>query len=117
MAQRRRFGVRRLCLQSDIGVLDDVQPFGIGRHQPVLDAVMHHLREMSGAVLPAVQVALLGGARIARRTRRARRRVDPGSQRFEDRVEPLHHVRLAADHVAIAALQPPHAATDADIDA
>src|SRR5438552_28110 len=48
--------------------------------------------------------------------RDARRRLHRRRQRGEDRVEVLDHLRLAADHLAVAALQAPDAAAGADID-
>ena len=41
---------------------------------------------------------------------------DAGSQCGEDRIEVFHHAIFAADHHAVAALQPPDAAAGADVD-
>ena len=103
-------------LLADVGRAQDVQALGVGGHQAVLDAVVDHLDEVAGAVRSAVQVALLRRAAGLLAARRALDVADAGRQRGEDRVEMLHHVRLAADHHAVAALQPPHAAAGADID-
>src|SRR3954469_9237736 len=71
---------------------------------------------MPGPVPPGVEIALRR-PRIAAFTAArcgdlpCRRR-----QRLEDGVEPLHHGLFAADHQAIAALQPPDAATGADVE-
>ena len=40
----------------------------------------------------------------------------PRRERAEDRIEPLDHRLLAADHQAVAAFEPPHAAAGADIE-
>ena len=40
----------------------------------------------------------------------------PGASAGEDRVEPSDDVVLAADHEAVAALEPPDAAAGADVD-
>ena len=48
----------------DIGVLQDVEAFGIGLHQAVFDAVVDHLDEVAGADRAGMDVALLD-ARIA----------------------------------------------------
>ena len=40
----------------------------------------------------------------------------PGRQRLEDRLEPRELIRRRADHQAVAALEPPHAAAGADVD-
>ena len=61
-AQRRGLGVGRVLLLADVGVAQDVHPLRVRRHQPVLDSVVHHLDEVAGAVGPAMQVAVLGGA-------------------------------------------------------
>src|SRR4249919_1779559 len=47
---------------------------------------------------------------------RARNGADPGSKGAEDRVDVLHRRIFAADHHAVAALQPPDAARHADVD-
>ena len=114
--QRRGLGVDVALLLADVGVLQDVEPLGVRGHEPVLDAVVHHLDEVAGAGRTAVQIALLGGAGLARPSGGARRGVAAGRQRREDRVEPLDRFGLAADHQAVAALEPPHAAAGADVD-
>ena len=43
----------------DIGVLEDVEAFGIGLHQAVFDAVVDHLDEMPGADRAGMDIALL----------------------------------------------------------
>ena len=47
---------------ADVGVLQDVESLGVGRHQAVLDAVVHHLHEVARAARAAVQIAALGGS-------------------------------------------------------
>ena len=116
MTQRRGLGIDLVLRQADIGIADDVEPFRIGGHQAVFDAVVHHLDEMPRAIRSAMQVAELGRAGFTRRTRCARRGLDAGRQGAEDRIEMPHNGILAADHVAIAPFQPPYAAADADID-
>ena len=76
IAQRRRLGVVLLLLGADVGALEDVQPLRVGAHHPVLDPVVDHLHEVPGAGRAAVQIALLGGRRVALATRAcaARRR-------------------------------------------
>ena len=66
---------------------------------------------------PAVQVAVL--RRCPARplaAGRARRRVDAGCERIEDRVEPLDGLVVAADHQAVAAVETEDAAARADVD-
>ena len=115
IAHRRGLGVQLVGLLADVGVLQDRQAFGIGGHHPVLDAVVDHLDEVAGAVRPAMQVALLGGA-VALATGGARDVADAGRQGLEDRVEAADHVGFAADHHAIAPVEAEHAAAGADVD-
>ena len=92
---------------ADVRVLEDVQALGVGGHDPVLDPVVDHLHEVAGAVGPAVQVALLGGARVARRGRAcaARRRRPGRAWRRSGRAVPTAS-SVAADHQAVAAIEP-----------
>ena len=117
VAQRRGLGVDRMRLLADIGRAQNAETFGIGRHQPVFDAVVHHLDEMAGAVWPAMQIALLGRAGAQFLASRRGRDVAPaGGQGRKNRIETLNHRLFAADHHAVAALQPPHPAAGPDID-
>ena len=51
-----------LALFANVGVPQNVQPFGIRFHEAVFDAVVNHLDEMAGAGRPAIQVAFLSRA-------------------------------------------------------
>ena len=63
-----------------------------------------------------MQIAVLRGpVRLGVATGRARCRIDGRRQRRKQRIEVLHDVRLAADHLAEAALEPPDAAARARI--
>ena len=75
-----------------------LEAFGVGLHQAVFDAVVDHLHVVAGAVVADAQIAVL-------------RR-----QRQEDRLEPLADLGFAADHQAVAFLQPPDAAAGAGVD-
>ena len=55
--QRRGLGVDALGTLPGVGLLEQVEPFGVRGHEPVLDAVVHHLHEVAGAARTAVQVA------------------------------------------------------------
>ncbi len=57
MLQRRGLGVFLARLRADVGIAQDVESFGVGRHHAVFDAVVNHLDEMTGAVRAAMQVA------------------------------------------------------------
>jgi hypothetical protein len=100
----------------DIGVLQDVEALGIGLHQAVFDAVMDHLDEMAGADRAGVDVALLDPRDRGPRGPWCADVADAGRQRLEDRIEPVDHRLVAADHHAIAALDAPDAAGGADVD-
>src|SRR6185312_15695498 len=116
LAQRRGLGVVLLLLGADVGALEDVQPLRIGAHHPVLDPVVDHLHEVPGTGRAAVQVALLGGRRLALAAGRALRGVDAGGQRAEERVQALDRLVVAADHQAVAAVEAEDAAAGAHVD-
>ncbi len=69
---------------------------------------------MTGAVRAAVEVALLGRAALA--ARGPRDRSGAGRERREEPVQTPDDVGLAADHEAVTAVEPPHAATRPAID-
>src|SRR5262245_44798965 len=77
---------------------------------------MNHLDEMAGATRPAMQISLLGCAVCLLPAWRAGNVAAAGREGGEDRAETLHWIRFAADHHAIAALQPPDATARADVD-
>jgi hypothetical protein len=77
---------------------------------------MDHLHEVSGAIWAAMQITVLGLGRLAGGAWGARCCIDARGEGLEDRVEMFYHIILTADHVAVAALQTPDAAADADID-
>ena len=97
-------------------VLENVEALGVGLHEAVFDAVVHHLHEVPGARRPAVNVAFFGGAAEFFAAGSARNVAASRRQRFENRIEPLHRFFRAADHHAVAALESPHAAAGADVD-
>src|SRR6185437_4309670 len=92
-----------------LALVEQVEALGVGLHQAVLDAVVDHLHVVTRAgraeVHPAALAdrwdALLGGL---------------GRQHVEDRRQSLDGFRWPADHHAVADLEPPHAAGDADVD-
>src|SRR5262245_31014312 len=90
--------------------------FGVGSHDSVLDAVVDHLHEVTGAVRSAVKVAALGRAAELLAPGRAFDVARAGCQGGENRIEALHDVALAADHHAVAALQAEHAAAGSYVD-
>src|SRR5262249_57383838 len=97
-----------------IGVAQNVHAFRVGGYDAVLDSVMDHLHEVTGAIFPAVQVTELGRAADLLASRRARDISRARGERLEDRIE-MPHARLrAADHHAVTALQAPHAAAGPD---
>src|SRR5438477_204473 len=84
--------VRRPRPADAHGALEDVEPPGVGLHQPVLDPVVDHLDVVAAAGRAGVQVALLGGAAELLAAGGARDVAAAGGQRLEDRVEPLHRL-------------------------
>src|SRR6478752_2666170 len=77
---------------------------------------MHHLDEVPGAGRPGVDVAALGAGIAALAARGACDIAEPRRERRKDRIEAIHSRLLAADHHAIAAVDPPDAAGGAAID-
>src|SRR5881409_1085061 len=71
---------------------------------------MNHFDEVTGAVWPAMQVSLLGGASGLFTPGRARYVACAWSQGCKDWIELLDNLLLAADHHAVTSLQSPDAA-------
>ena len=87
-----------LELDRELRLVHQLEALGVGLHDPVLDAVVDHLHEVAGARVAEVAPAVRRGEHV------------------EDRREPLHRVLVAADHHAVADLEPPDAAGRADVD-
>src|SRR5262245_20385492 len=96
------------------GVAEDVEAFGVGLHQPVLDAVVHHLHEVAGAFRSAMETPEFGRASAGPAWRR-RRGARPRGERPEDRLEPRDLFSGTADHEAVAAIDAPDATARADV--
>ncbi len=112
VAQRRCLGVDLMFLLADIGGAEHAHSLGIGGHDAVLDAVMHHLDEVAGAVWPAVQVTLLGSTTGLFTPRRAWYLVThAGRQSGQDRIEVLDHRVFTTNHHAVSSLQSPDPTT------
>ena len=80
MRERRRLGVVAAARGVPASAWRRMfEALGVGRHQPVLDPVVHHLDEVPGAVRAAVQEAALAAARRAVAAGCARRRVRRGA--------------------------------------
>src|SRR5262245_22670362 len=89
----------------------NTESLGVRRHDAVLDAIVNHFNKVAGAVWPAMEIPLLGGAADFFPPGRARNIAHPRSERRKDRIEVLHNFLLAANHHAVAALQSPNTAT------
>ena len=113
VAKRRRLRVDSMRLLADVGGTQDSHALRVGRHEAVLNPVVHHLDEVPGAVRPAVKVALLGGTAGSFATWGARDVADARCERHEQRIEVLDDRRFTADHHAVAALEPPDASARA----
>src|SRR5271165_6572869 len=117
VTERRGFGVGfALVGFAGVGVLQDIQAFGVGGHDAVLDAVVHHFDEVARAAGAAMEIAFLGSASGFFAARSAVYVAATGSQRFEDGIEVLDDVVFPADHLAVAALEAPNATGGADVD-
>src|SRR5262249_18191640 len=104
VAQWRCLSIDRVLVCADIGGTQHAQPLGVGGHDAVLDAVVHHFDEMAGAIGSAVQVTLLSGASNLFPPRRARDVAHAWGQTGKDGIEVLDYFLLAANHHAVASL-------------
>src|SRR3954452_17479006 len=100
IAEGRCLGVDFVRSLTDICAAQDAEPFGVSGHHAILDAVMDHLDEMTGAVWAAVQIALLGCAADSFSSWRTRDVADAGRQRLENRVKSTDCIALSANHHA-----------------
>ena len=85
-------------VDAELGGGQQLVALAVGLHQPVLDAVVHHLGEVTGADRAGVDQPAFGG------------------ERLQHRPDPLNVLVGAADHEAVAVLQPPHATRHAGVD-
>src|ERR1700709_614957 len=99
-----------------IGILQNIEAFGIGLHQAVFDAVVNHLDEVPCANRAGVNVALFDPGIAPFASPGAGDIADPGRERGEARVEAVYHGLVAPDHHAIAAVDTPYAARRADVE-
>src|SRR5579875_135003 len=99
------------------GILVDheVEAFGVGLHDAILDAVVDHFDEVAGAGRAAVQIAFFGGAAEFFASGSARDVPAAGSESFEDVLDGGEGLIGSADHEAVAALDAPDAAAGAGI--
>ncbi len=104
-------GTNNTSVTPDLGNLRQIQfeglvlfkqrkTFRIGLHQSVFDSVVDHLRKMSGA-----HRTDMSPATIACR-----------SERFKQRLKPLHDGCITTDHQAVTFRQSPDPATGSDVD-
>src|SRR6516225_5804692 len=101
VAQWCRLGVDLMFLLADVGGSQDAQAFGIGGHEAVLDAVVNHLNEVTGAVWATMQITLLGCTGSLLTARRARYFFTHAwGQSRKDWIEVLHDLLLTANHHA-----------------
>src|SRR5690349_19270363 len=110
------FGVDLGLVFADVRPAQDPKPLSVSRHHAVLDTVVDHFYEMAAPTGTTVQIAELSGAVEFFASRRPRNIAPPWCEPVEDWIEMLDRFRLAADHHAVASLQPPNATTRADID-
>ena len=107
---------RTSAASSLASVTQQVEALGIGLHQAVLDAVVHHLHIVPGADGAAVQISQFRRWRARVAARRPFNVPSARRERGEDGIEPGNDVLLAADHQAIAAFESPNAAGCADVE-
>src|SRR5260370_5403372 len=98
-----------------VGMLENVQAFSVSGHKTILNAVVHHLDEVAGAGRAAVKITFFGSTRYLVAAGSAINVATAGRERLQNRIEALHNVGLAANHLAIAALKAPDSAAGAYI--
>ena len=116
-AQRRGLGVDGALALADVGVAEDVEPLGVRGHDAVLDAVVDHLDEVAGAA--AARSAGSRARRVAGSPSRPGVRgaaSTDGASAAKIGSSRCTTSRVAADHLAVAALLAPDAARGADVD-
>ena len=86
-----------LEIQRVLGLLEDLEAFGVGLHHPVFDAVVNHLDEVARAIWADQAVAVFGRQRLDRR-------LDAGER-----------LRRATGHDRVADLEAPDAAARAAV--
>src|SRR5580692_1086017 len=96
-------------------MVQDVQPLGVGGHDAVLHAVVHHLHKVTRTARPAMEISLFRSAAYLVSPRGTRNIADTGSDGFEDRVQVLDSIGGPSDHETVAPLQSPDTATGSDV--
>src|ERR1700730_19238319 len=102
-------------LLPDIGVLENVQAFGVGGDQAIFDSVVDHFHEVAGARWAAMEVSLFRGAGDLFAAGSARCVAATWREGLENGIEMADGVVLAADHLAVAAFESPDASASADV--
>ena len=95
--------------------MQQVEPLGVGGHQPVLDAVVHHLHEVTRTGRAAVQVAPFGVAGFADASWGALGGVHTRCQGGQDGLDVGNRIGVAAHHQAVAPVAE-HAARGAGVE-
>src|SRR3954451_9309056 len=97
------------------GTPEDVEALGIGLHQAILDTVVDHLRKTAGTVRATVDVAPFDARIPLFPSRRGRYITLSWRERIKNRIEMIDDRLIAANHQAIAAVEPPDATARAAI--
>src|SRR5262249_32865454 len=96
--------------------MQNIEAFGISRHNAVFDAIVDHLHEVTGATRSTVQITMFCRRWPFFAIGRANCRCHRWCKRSEDRIKPPHDLFLASDHQAIATSEAPGTAAGADVD-
>src|SRR6266571_4269993 len=92
-------------------MMQDTQALSVGSHDAVLNTIVDHLDEVTGAIRSTKKIPLLGSSSNLFTPSSAWCCIDAGSQGREDRVEMLDDLLLTANHQAVTALEAPDAST------
>src|SRR5690606_37656661 len=107
-------GIGGDLLEANASTLQDVEAFGVGSHETILDAVVHHLHEMPGTRWSAMQIALLFSRRFSFDASGTFDRTFPRCQRNEYGLTYLHRSLLSPAHPTVTTREtvnssaPPH---------
>src|SRR5262245_42040333 len=92
------FGIDCMLLLACIGISQDPQSLSIGRHHSVLDPVVDHLDEMTGAVRTAMQVTHLSRPTDLFASRRANNLATAWGQSRENGIKPSDGFGFSTNH-------------------
>src|SRR5438128_2730407 len=98
------------------GIFEDVKALGVGLHETVFDAVVHHFDEMPSSRRAAMDVTLFRSSSQLLAPWSAWNVTATRSERFEYGIELLDSLFGTTNHHAVAAIDSPDSAARAHVD-